>query len=129
LTNYRRSDYVAIMAYLPYEDEIDAALNELRLVLRGGLRSATTVGYGPRFLHSTGQLHKGDGNNGLFIQITHTPPEDAPIPGEKYTFATLVAAQAQGDYNALRENGRRLIRFHFEAGMDPAEAIRRLIPV
>ena len=129
LTNYRPGDYVAIMAYLPYGEEIDAALNELRLVLRTGLRSATTIGFGPRFLHSTGQLHKGDGNNGLFIQITHTPPEDAAIPGEKYTFATLVAAQAQGDYNALRDNGRRLIRFHIEAGMDPAEAIRKLIPV
>jgi hypothetical protein len=129
LTNYRPGDYVAIMAYLPYGAEIDAALNELRLVLRTGLRSATTVGYGPRFLHSTGQLHKGDGNNGLFIQITHTPPEDAAIPGEKYTFATLAAAQAQGDYNALQENGRRLIRFHIEAGIDLAEAIRKLIPV
>ena len=129
LTNYQPGDYVAIMAYLPYGEEVDAALNELRLTLRNGLRSATTVGYGPRFLHSTGQLHKGDGNNGLFIQITHTPAKDAAIPGEKYTFATLVAAQAQGDYNALQENGRRLIRFHVEAGMDLPAAIRKLTPV
>ncbi|MCB0163472.1 MAG: glucose-6-phosphate isomerase, partial [Anaerolineae bacterium] len=81
-----------------------------------------------RFLHSTGQLHKGDGNNGLFIQITHTPDTAVEIPGEKYTFATLVAAQAQGDYNALQQNGRRLIRFHIEAGQDLAAAIRKLIP-
>ena len=128
LTQYRPGDYVAIMAYLPYGEEIDAALNELRLALRLALRSATTVGYGPRFLHSTGQLHKGDGNNGLFIQITHTPAVDLAIPGEKYSFATLVAAQAQGDYNALRENKRRLIRFHIEPGMNLAEAIRKLIP-
>jgi transaldolase/glucose-6-phosphate isomerase len=128
LTNYRPGDYVAIMAYLPYGSEIDAALNELRLTLRNGLRSATTVGYGPRFLHSTGQLHKGDGNNGLFIQITHTPAQDVEIPGEKYTFRTLVAAQAQGDYNALKQNDRRLIRFHIEEGVDLPTAIRKLIP-
>ncbi len=128
LTQYRLGDYVAIMAYLPYGEEIDAALNELRLALRNGLGAATTVGYGPRFLHSTGQLHKGDGNNGLFIQITHTPAADVAIPGEKYSFAVLVAAQAQGDYNALRENKRRLIRFHIEQGINLAEAIRKLIP-
>lgn len=128
LTQFQPGDYVAIMAYLPYGSEIDAALNELRLRLRTGLRAATTVGYGPRFLHSTGQLHKGDGNKGLFIQITHTPATDVEIPGEKYTFTTLVAAQAQGDYNALRESERRLIRFHIEAGQDIPAAIRKLIP-
>ncbi|MBN1218503.1 MAG: bifunctional transaldolase/phosoglucose isomerase [Anaerolineae bacterium] len=128
LTNYRPGDYVAMMAYLPQTPKIDAALNELRLRLRNGLRSAVTVGYGPRFLHSTGQLHKGDGNKGLFIQLTHTPTTDVDIPSEKYTFAPLLAAQAQGDYNALKENGRRLIRFHIEAGQDIPAAIRRLIP-
>jgi hypothetical protein len=128
LANFRRGDYVSIMAYLPYSPETDAALNELRLKIRDGLRAATTVGYGPRFLHSTGQLHKGDGNNGLFIQITHTPGHDIEIPGEKYTFATLVAAQAQGDYNALSENERRVIRFHLGAERDISAAVRELIP-
>jgi hypothetical protein len=128
VTTYQPGDYVAIMAYLPYTPETNAALDELRLRIRNGLRAATTVGYGPRFLHSTGQLHKGDGNKGLFIQITHTPATDIEIPGEKYTFATLVAAQAQGDYNALKENNRRLIRFHIEAGQDIPAAIRKLIP-
>ncbi len=128
LAQTRPGDYVAIMAYLPYGEEIDAALNDLRLTIRTGLRVATTVGYGPRFLHSTGQLHKGDGNKGVFIQITHTPATDVEIPGEKYSFATLLAAQAQGDYNALQENGRRLIRFHIEAGQNVPEAIRKFIP-
>lgn len=128
LSGFRPGDYVAIMAYLPYQPEIDAALNELRLQIRAGLRAATTVGYGPRFLHSTGQLHKGDGNKGLFIQLTHTPGTDVEVPGEKYTFATLHAAQAQGDYNALKENSRRLIRFHIEQGQDIAAAIGKLIP-
>ena len=123
----RPGDYIAIMAYLPYTAQTDAALNNLRLALRNSLRCATTVGYGPRFLHSTGQLHKGDGNNGLFIQITQTPPDDAAIPGEQYSFATLVAAQAQGDYNALAENRRRLIRFHLEQGVDVSKAIEKLI--
>ncbi len=120
-------DYVAIMAYLPTTPETDEALNEVRLALRNGLKAATTVGYGPRFLHSTGQLHKGDGNNGLFIQLTHTPVGDAAIPGEKYTFATVVAAQAQGDYKALTEGKRRLLRFHLPSEDIPA-AIRKLIP-
>jgi transaldolase/glucose-6-phosphate isomerase len=128
LTTFREGDYVAIMAYLPYSSETDAALNDLRLTLRNGLRAATTVGYGPRFLHSTGQLHKGDGNKGLFIQITQTPAPDVEIPGEKYSFATLVAAQAQGDYNALTENDRRVIRFHLAAGQGVPASVRKLIP-
>jgi hypothetical protein len=127
LSSYRPGDYVAIMAYVPYDRKIDAALNELRLWIRNRLRVAVTVGYGPRFLHSTGQLHKGDGNKGLFIQITHKPATDVEIPGEKYSFATLVAAQAQGDYNALKEKGRRLIRFDIEQADIPG-AIRKLIP-
>ncbi len=128
LSNFQAGDYVSIMAYLPYNPEIDTALNKLRIQIRNGLRAATTIGYGPRFLHSTGQLHKGDGNKGLFIQITHTPANDVEIPNEKYTFATLVAAQGQGDYNALQENQRRLIRFHIEAGQNIAEAIGKLLP-
>jgi glucose-6-phosphate isomerase len=127
LTGAKAGDYVAIMAYLPATPETDAALNRMRLAIRDTLGAAVTVGYGPRFLHSTGQLHKGDGNNGLFIQLTHTPATDVEIPGEKYSFATLLAAQAQGDYNALRQNGRRLMRFHIEAGQDIPAAIAKLI--
>jgi hypothetical protein len=100
----------------------------LRQWLQYNLRAATMLGYGPRFLHSTGQLHKGDGNRGLFIQITHTPATTVEIPGEPYDFVTLLAAQAQGDYQALQENERRLIRFHIEAGQDIPAAVRKLIP-
>jgi transaldolase/glucose-6-phosphate isomerase len=110
----RPGDYVALMAYVPRTPDTDAALDGIRLALRDELKAATTVGYGPRFLHSTGQLHKADGNKGLFIQITHTPESDIPIPGEPYGFGTLVAAQALGDYQALAERGRRLIRFHIK---------------
>ncbi len=127
LKQFQPGDYVAIMAYVPTNAETDAALNELRQQIQIGLRAATTVGYGPRFLHSTGQLHKGDGNKGLFIQITHTPENSVAIPDATYEFGTLVAAQAQGDFNALKENDRRLIRFHIEAGQDIAASIRKLM--
>ncbi len=110
----RHGDYAALMAYVPRIGDTDMILDGLRLALRDRLKIATTVGYGPRFLHSTGQLHKGDGNKGLFIQVTHTPESDLPIPGEPYSFGTLVTAQALGDHQALGERGRRLIRFHIK---------------
>ena len=110
----RPGDYMALMAYVPRTGETDAILNSIRLVLRDRLKVATALGYGPRLLHSTGQLHKGDGNKGLFIQITHAPESDIAIPGEPYSFGTLIAAQALGDYQALAERGRRLIRFHIK---------------
>jgi hypothetical protein len=78
--------------------------------LRDRLKVATTVGFGPRFLHSTGQLHKGGPNTGVFIQIVEPPDEDAPIPGEPYTFGRLIAAQALGDLQSLRAHGRRVGR-------------------
>mgnify|MGYP005832275485 CR=1 FL=1 len=124
LEQARPGDYVALMAYTPYGGEIEAGLGRLRLALRDRLRLATTVGYGPRFLHSTGQLHKGGPNTGLFIQITHAPEADVAIPGEPYSFGTLIAAQAQGDYQALRERGRRLIRFHIKG--DVAGGLRQI---
>jgi transaldolase/glucose-6-phosphate isomerase len=110
----RAGDYIALMAYVPQTGDTDTALDSIRLALRDRLKVATTKGYGPRFLHSTGQLHKGDGNKGLFIQITHAPENDIGIPGEPYSFGTLVAAQALGDFQVLAERGRRLIRFHIK---------------
>ncbi len=120
----RPGDYLALMAYVPRTRPIDAAMDDIRLALRDGLKVATTIGYGPRFLHSTGQLHKGDGNKGLFIQITHAPENDIAIPGEPYSFGTLVAAQALGDYQALAERERRLIRFHLKG--DVTLGLRRI---
>ncbi len=118
LAQARQGDYVTLQAYVQPTAETDAALLALRTRLRDRFRLATTVGYGPRFLHSTGQLHKGDGGNGLFIQFTADDPRDAPIPDEAgspdstMTFGVLKAAQALGDYQALRDAGRRVIRFH-----------------
>ena len=130
LAQARPGDYISLQAYVQPTDETDAALAELRLKLRDKLRLATTVGYGPRFLHSTGQLHKGDGGNGLFIQFTHDPPQDAAIPDEAggqetaMTFGVLIAAQALGDRQALLDNERRVIRFHL--GDDVVGRLKKL---
>ncbi|MFQ5610736.1 MAG: bifunctional transaldolase/phosoglucose isomerase [Anaerolineae bacterium] len=121
----RPGDYLAIMAYVTPSPEIDAALDALRRDLRDRLRLATTVGYGPRFLHSTGQLHKGDGNRGLFLQLTADFGEDAPIPGEPYSFGVLIAAQAYGDWQALTESGRRCLRLHLKG--DFVEGLKQLV--
>jgi transaldolase/glucose-6-phosphate isomerase len=108
----RRGDYIALMAYLTETPEIEESLEAIRLQLRDGLHLATTLGYGPRFLHSTGQLHKGGPNSGLFIQLTADDDADAPIPGRPYTFGVLKHAQALGDLEALRKHGRRVVRIH-----------------
>ena len=122
--------YVGLQAYLRPCPETGAALQRLRMTLRDRFRLPATVGYGPRFLHSTGQLHKGDGGKGLFIQLTADDPRDAPIPDEagrpasSLTFGILKAAQAFGDGQALVNAGRRVLRLHF--AHDPAAGLARL---
>jgi hypothetical protein len=121
---------VAIQAYVTPDNETDNALRALRTRLRNRYKLATTVGYGPRFLHSTGQLHKGDGGNGLFIQFTADTTEDAPIPDEagapssSISFGVLKMAQALGDGQALLDAGRPVIRFHL--GLDVANGLKEL---
>lgn len=125
-----RRSYVAIQAYLHPTSETDAALQTLRTNIQANYKMATTVGYGPRFLHSTGQLHKGDGGHGLFIQFTADMPEDVPIPdkaGEQsssISFGILKMAQALGDRQALLDAGRNVIRFHL--GEDAAGGLKKL---
>ncbi len=108
----RAGDYLALLAYFDRNESSQAALDAARIRLRDGLRLATTLGFGPRFLHSTGQLHKGGPGNGLFIQISADDVEDLPIPGESYTFSILKQAQALGDMQSLQSKNRRVIRFH-----------------
>jgi hypothetical protein len=123
-------DYIALQAYLHPTVEADAALLKLRRGLRDRYQLATTMGYGPRFLHSTGQLHKGDAGRGLFIQLTAEQSQDAAIPDEagspnsSMTFGVLKMAQALGDGKALLEAGRRVIRFHL--GSDVVGDLNRL---
>ncbi len=123
-------DYLAFQAFVQPEPETDAALLSLRTRIRNTRKLATTAGYGPRFLHSTGQLHKGDRGNGLFVQFTSDPLRDVPIPDEAgtqqsaMTFGTLKMAQALGDRQALLENQRRVLRFHLSD--DVARSLREL---
>ncbi len=112
LRSVRPGDYVALMAYLDSTGPYEAALQAIRLTVRDRLKVATTLGYGPRFLHSTGQLHKGGPNRGVFIQITADAATDRAIPGQPYSFGTLIAAQALGDLQSLRAHGRRVVRLH-----------------
>ncbi len=109
-------DYIAINAYLPRNEGTHKWLTDLRRWILERTGKATTLGYGPRFLHSTGQLHKGGPNKGLFLQITRDDSEDLAIPGQNYTFGTLARAQAQGDLEALLSMARRAIRVHLSAG-------------
>jgi glucose-6-phosphate isomerase len=112
LEQARPGDYTALMAYLELTPEIENQLQSIRLGLRDALRAATTLGFGPRFLHSTGQLHKGGPNKGLFLQITAADSEDLAIPGEPYTFSVLKQAQALGDLQSLESMKRRVLRVH-----------------
>jgi transaldolase/glucose-6-phosphate isomerase len=105
-------NYVAINAYLPRNAANAAVLTELRLAIREKTGCATTVGFGPRFLHSTGQLHKGGPDSGLYLQITTEPAIDLEIPGQNMRFGVLERCQALGDYEALAARKRRILRLH-----------------
>jgi hypothetical protein len=124
LGDVRPPGYVAILGYLPPSDAVEAAVAELRVAIRAATGAATTFGYGPRYLHSTGQLHKGGPATGRFLQIVGTPSRDAEIPGAGYSFGTLMRAQAAGDLETLRAQGLPAERV--EAEGDPAEAVRGL---
>jgi transaldolase / glucose-6-phosphate isomerase len=117
--------YVAIMAYLRPSEEFDDAVAELRAAIRSATGATTTFGYGPRFLHSTGQFHKGGPKVGRFLQFVHDGPEDVEIPGAPYTFTTLKNAQAIGDLRTLRELGLPAERVRLR-GDDPAMELRAL---
>jgi len=113
-------DYFAILAYLPPDPAVAAALGRMRVAVRDALGAATTAGIGPRYLHSTGQLHKGGPASGVYLMLTADPLRDLPIPGRAETFGTLMAAQAAGDLAALQRRGRRVLRLHAadaEAGL------------
>jgi transaldolase / glucose-6-phosphate isomerase len=117
--------YVAIMGYVTPSEEFDAATRELRTTIRARTKTTTTFGYGPRFLHSTGQFHKGGPPTGLFLQLVHDGEEDVEIPEAGYTFGHLKNAQAIGDYQTLSGHGHPVWRVRLEG--DAAEAVRRLI--
>ena len=117
--------YVAILGFMAPSDEVDAAVTELRAAIRAGTGATTTFGYGPRYLHSTGQLHKGGPASGRFLVLVHDGGEDVEIPGRPFGFRVLKNAQASGDLETLRSRGRaaQKLRLH---GDDAAAAVREL---
>jgi glucose-6-phosphate isomerase len=124
LATAKPGDYIAFLSYFEETLEFDAKLQEIRTYLRDATKCATTIGYGPRFLHSTGQMHKGGPDTGLFFQLTARDKKDFPVPGEPYTFSILKQAQALGDFRALSAHGRRVVRV--DLGEDVSAGLQRL---
>jgi len=120
-------DYFAMLAYLPQDREVEALLQRIRAQVRDALGVATTLGFGPRFLHSTGQLHKGGPPTGIYLQITVEPHRDLPIPGWDESFGTLIAAEALGDLQSLERRDRRVLRLHLTDADDGLPRVERMI--
>ena len=112
LSRIRTGDYFAVLGYIPMNAENEKALQAIRHSVRDAKKGATCLGFGPRFLHSTGQAYKGGPNSGVFLQITCDDATDLAVPGQKYTFGIVKAAQARGDFAVLAERGRRALRVH-----------------
>ena len=127
LGRVKPGDYVALLDYFEESEDAEGLVQQIRTHLRDATRCATTTGYGPRFLHSTGQLHKGGPDSGVFIQVTAADARDVEIPGEPFTFSTLKEAQALGDFRSLATRGRRAVRV--EIGSDVTAGLRRLFEI
>jgi transaldolase/glucose-6-phosphate isomerase len=132
LARVHAGDYVALLAYIERNPPHAEALQRLRRMIRDRTRAATCLGFGPRFLHSTGQAYKGGPNSGVILQITAEGAEDLPVPGQRYSFGVVKAAQARGDFDVLAERGRRLLRVHLPANVEDglkilAEAIEQAL--
>jgi transaldolase / glucose-6-phosphate isomerase len=140
LKNYLRAhlarlgagDYFALLGYVEMNAEHESLLQALRMTVRDRKRVATCLGFGPRFLHSTGQAYKGGPNSGVFLQITCDDAQDLPVPGQKYTFGVVKAAQARGDFQVLADRKRRALRVHLgkdvKAGLTKlAELVKQIL--
>ena len=124
LKRLQAGDYCALLAYLDMNEPNEASLSRIRHTIRDTTRVATCVGFGPRFLHSTGQAYKGGPNSGVFLQVTSDDARDLPIPGRRYSFGLVKAAQARGDFDVLAERKRRALRVHL--GSDVAAGLATL---
>jgi len=123
LAQAHSGDYLALMAYITENPANEQALQDIRSMLQDHLHIPTTLGYGPRFLHSTGQFHKGGPNTGLFLQLTADDVEDVPIPGAPYTFGVFKRAESQGDLEALRKHVQRVGRIHLGSNINQGLAV------
>jgi len=119
------NDYFALLGYVEMNAENEKLLAAIRKTVLERTHAATCLGFGPRFLHSTGQAYKGGGNNGVVLQITSDDASDLPVPGQKYTFGVVKAAQARGDFQVLLDRGRRALRVHL--GDDVARGLNVLL--
>jgi transaldolase/glucose-6-phosphate isomerase len=126
LARLGRGDYFALLAYLPMEEVTEAELGRLRVAVRNARGVATCLGFGPRYLHSTGQVYKGGPPSGVFLQVTATDRTDLPIPGQRLTFGVVEAAQARGDFRVLAERGRRALRVHLPGDLEAGLKALRL---
>src|SRR5579863_1792004 len=117
LARIHAGDYFAVLGYVQMNAEHEAALQTIRHAVRDRKHVATCLGFGPRFLHSTGQAYKGGPNSGVFLQITCDDSVELPVPGQKYTFGIVKAAQARGDFQVLAERGRRALRVHLGSNL------------
>ncbi|MBI4473668.1 MAG: bifunctional transaldolase/phosoglucose isomerase [Acidobacteria bacterium] len=124
LSRLQAGDYLGLLAYIDMNNDHENRLQAIRQAVRDTKRVATCLGFGPRFLHSTGQAYKGGPNSGVFLQITADDAEDLPVPGQKYTFGVVKAAQARGDFQVLAERNRRALRIHLSA--DVAAGLARV---
>jgi transaldolase/glucose-6-phosphate isomerase len=124
LSRIGSGDYFAVLGYITMNEAHEQALEAIRLAVRDNKKVATVLGFGPRFLHSTGQAYKGGPNSGVFLQITCDDAVDILVPGQKYTFGVVKAAQARGDFAVLAERGRRALRVHL--GKDVAAGLATL---
>ena len=124
LDSLHPGDYFALLAYVDMNDEHREVLQRIRHVVRSGKHVATCLGFGPRFLHSTGQAYKGGPNTGVFLEVTCDDAQDLPVPGRRYTFGVVKAAQALGDLAVLKERGRRALHVHL--GADVGQGLTEL---
>ena len=125
LDRLKAGDYFGLLAYIPMFPEYEKALEEIRKQVLESKQTATVLGFGPRFLHSTGQAYKGGPNSGVFLQITCDDKMNLQVPGQKYTFSIVKAAQARGDFQVLVERKRRALRVHLrdvETGLNTLNA-------
>jgi transaldolase / glucose-6-phosphate isomerase len=127
LQRVQPGDYFALLAYVDMTDAHAAILQRLRHRVRDARRVATCLGFGPRFLHSTGQAYKGGPASGVFLQITCDDPADLPVPGQQFTFGVIKAAQARGDLGVLTDRGRRALRVHLRDVTAGLEALEQLV--
>jgi transaldolase/glucose-6-phosphate isomerase len=125
LRQIKEHDYFALLAYIEMSEANEKLLQQIREKVLSRTGVATCLGFGPRFLHSTGQAYKGGPNSGVFLQITSDDEFDLPVPDQKYTFGVVKSAQARGDFQVLLDRGRRALRVHF--GTNVAEGLEQLL--